>query len=104
MARIGIGVALVLLAFTTSALALVPIPDILREPCRVLAERVTRVVQDSPQRVEEVETYEWCTDPPLMWLVKRTFYRVDGRVSTRNPRSDTPASRVVLLWEWTREK
>lgn len=68
--------------------------------CTILTDEVTRVVQDGPQRVEEIQTYEWCTDPPKgLFLVRRTYWRVDRRVTTRSERSDTPASHSQVLWE-----
>ena len=68
--------------------------------CTILTNEVTRLVQDAPQRIEEVQAYEWCIDPPRsLFLVRRTFWRVDRNVTTRNERTDTPASQSQVLWE-----
>lgn len=67
--------------------------------CTVLTHEVTRVVQDAPQRVEEVTAYEWCIDPPKgLFLVRRTYWRVDRKQTTRNERTDTPSSHSQVLW------
>ena len=77
----------------------VPVAEVLRYQCRVLEEGVARLIQDSPQRVVEVETYEWCVEYPRRWLLRRTFWKVDG-VSTRSELVDTLSSRSTVLWEW----
>ena len=68
--------------------------------CTILTNEVTRVVQDAPQRIEEVQAYELCIDPPKsLFLVRRTFWRVYRNVTTRNEKTDTPASQSQVLWE-----
>ena len=68
--------------------------------CTILMNEVTRLVQEAPQRIEEVQAYEWCIDPPkTFFLMRRTFWRVDRTTTTRNERTDTPASQSQVLWE-----
>ena len=72
--------------------------------CTVLLEERVRVIQDSPQRVEERQSYEWCLDKALdgrtsgLYLIARVYWVVDGR-SLRNERQDTPASQSWVLWQ-----
>ena len=79
-----------------------PVAEVLRDRCRGLEEGVARLIQESPQRVVEFETYEWCVEYPRRWLLRRTFWKVDG-ASTRNEMVDTLASRSTVLWEWRAE-
>lgn len=73
--------------------------EVLRErECRVLKETVGRRIQETPQRMDEVETYEWCERGATIFLVQRTFWRIDGH-STRNEATDTPSSHGKVLWE-----
>lgn len=73
-------------------------PEVLRErECRVLEQAVARRIQDAPQVIDEVETYEWCKRGATLFLVLRTFWRIDGK-PTRSE-SDTPSSHGKVLWE-----
>lgn len=72
--------------------------------CTVLLEERVHVVQDSPQRVEERQSYEWCVEKGLdgrttgLYLIGRTYWVVDGR-SLKSSGQDTPASRSRVLWQ-----
>lgn len=67
--------------------------------CTILTQEVTRVIQKSPQLVQEITSYEWCTNQPkTLSLVKRTFWLFDHKNSTRNEHTDTPSSRSQVLW------
>ncbi len=70
--------------------------------CTILTKEITRVVQESPQRVEEIASYEWCIDSPkTLFLVRRTYWLIDHKQSTRNERTDTPSSHSQVLWSNT---
>ena len=65
--------------------------------CRILEQAVTRRIRYAPQVVDEIETHEWCRLGATLFLVRRTFWRIDG-VSPRNE-NNTPQSFGKVLWE-----
>lgn len=67
--------------------------------CTILTQETIRIIQENPQRMEEIATYEWCIGTPkTLFLVRRTFWLIDHKQSTRNERTDTPSSHSKLLW------
>ncbi len=67
--------------------------------CSIVTQEGTRIVQEFPQRIEEVQSYEWCrSGVGDLSLVGRTFWRGDGK-PTRNEKRDTPSSNSKVLWE-----
>lgn len=67
--------------------------------CTILTKEVVRIVQEGPQLVEEIASYEWCTDPPkALYLIRRTYWLFDRKQSTRKENVDTPSSHSKVLW------